>query len=106
MDTNDWCATLNNLICIFNMLDMYVYSYMKKSSLYNMIIMCIIFSFFILGFFFVACICILHLSNVLTDHFSNSLSEIITNDIHHTVQPDSFSTVGAFSTVATVLDES
>ena len=24
----------------------------------------------------------------------------------HTVQPDSFSTVGAFSTVATVLDES
>ena len=25
---------------------------------------------------------------------------------YHTVQPDSFSTVGAFSTVATVLDES
>ena len=27
-------------------------------------------------------------------------------DYIHTVQPDSFSTVGAFSTVATVLDES
>ena len=36
----------------------------------------------------------------------SSILQVTRTRIKHTVQPDSFSTVGAFSTVATVLDES
>ena len=38
--------------------------------------------------------------------YSGSTNKSFTSAHIHTVQPDSFSTVGAFSTVATVLDES